>query len=84
MLVQHPKFLSFVTSAVSPYSLAGAILSDIYNLNSGGFENAPTASIIEDKLINGWGLWQALMIHAVVFLHLEDHWPILVAVWPQE
>lgn len=55
MLVQHPKFLSFVTSAVSPYSLAGAVLSDIYNLNVGGFGNAPSAGIIEEKLIKWMG-----------------------------
>lgn len=55
MMIQHPKFLSFVTSAVSPYSLAGAVLSDIYNLNLGGFQFAPPAAIIEQKLIQWMG-----------------------------
>jgi len=55
MLVQHPKFLSFVTSAVSPYSLMGAVLSDIYNLNAGGFQLAPSATVIEQKLVRFMG-----------------------------
>lgn len=61
MMLQHPKFFSFVTSAVSPYALAGAILADIYNVNVCGFEEAPTIGIIEEKLIKwmgglaGWG-----------------------------
>ena len=55
MLIQHPRFLSFVTSAVSPYSLSGAILSDIYNMNLCGYEMSPAASIIEEKLIRWMG-----------------------------
>lgn len=55
MLIQHPKFLSFVTSAVSPYALAGAILSDIYNVNAAGFEISPAGSLIEEKLIKWMG-----------------------------
>lgn len=55
MLIQHPKFLSFVTSAVSPYSLAGSILTDIFNLNMAGFSLAPSANIIEQKLIKWLG-----------------------------
>lgn len=55
MMIQHPKFFSFVTSAVSPYSLAGSVLSDIYNLNIAGFELAPTATVIEQKLIRFMG-----------------------------
>jgi len=51
MLIQHPRFFSFVASAVSPYSLAGAILTDIYNIHGGGFEEAPAACAIEEKLI---------------------------------
>ena len=51
MLLQHPKFYSFVASAVSPYSLAGSILTDIYNLNAGGYELAPCASLIEEKVV---------------------------------
>ena len=30
-LLQHPRFFSFVGSAVSPYYFAGAILTDLYN-----------------------------------------------------
>ena len=55
MVLQHPKFFSFVTSAVSPYSLAGAILSDIYNINAGGYSLCPGASLIEEKLIRWMG-----------------------------
>lgn len=50
-LVQHPRFLSYVNSAVSPYSLAGAILTDIYNPHGGGYEMAPAACLIEEKVI---------------------------------
>ena len=50
-LIQHPKFYSYVSSAVSPYSLAGTILTDIYNPNGCGFSMAPGACIIEEKLI---------------------------------
>lgn len=51
MMIQHPRFFSFVTSAVSPYSLTGAILSDIYNVHGGGWSLAPGACLIEEKLI---------------------------------
>ena len=53
--IQHPKFYSYVASAVSPYSLAGAILTDIYNPNGCGFSLAPGACIIEEKLIKWMG-----------------------------
>lgn len=55
LLTQHPKFFSFVASGVSPYSIAGAILSDIYNINVCGFETAPPINIIEEKLIKWMG-----------------------------
>ena len=55
MLLQHPRFFSFVTSAVSPYALAGAVLSDIYNSNAGGFSLAPAAAVLEEKLIRWMG-----------------------------
>lgn len=55
MLVQHPRFFSFVASAVSPYSLAGSILTDIYNINAGGWEMAPCAGLIEEKLVKWMG-----------------------------
>ena len=51
MVTQHPRFFSFVPSAVSPYSLAGSILTDIYNPFSGGFNYAAGAGLIEEKLI---------------------------------
>jgi len=51
MLSQHPRFFSFVTSSVSPFSLAGTILTDIYNLHAGGFNESIGASLIEEKLI---------------------------------
>lgn len=55
MLIQHPRFFSFVASAVSPYSLAGAILTDIYNPHGGGWSTAPGACLIEEKLIKWMG-----------------------------
>ncbi len=53
--LQHPRSLAFVTSAVSPYSIAGAVLTDIYNPNIAGYGLAPTASLIEEKLIKWMG-----------------------------
>jgi len=50
-LLQHPRYLSLVATSVSPYSLLGAILADIYNLNLAGYELAPGATLIELKLI---------------------------------
>ena len=49
--IQHPRFMSYVNSAVSPYSLAGAILTDIYNPFGGTYSLAPAACLIEEKLI---------------------------------
>ena len=49
-LLQHPKCFSFVCSAISPYSLAGAILTDIYNPNAGSFSLSPCAGMIEEKM----------------------------------
>lgn len=55
MNVKHPRFFSFVSSAVSPYGLAGAILTDIYNPHGGGWIEAPQACLIEEKLIRWMG-----------------------------
>ena len=55
MICQHPKFFSFVASAVSPYSLAGAVLTEIYNPHGGGWSEAPGACMIEEKLIKWMG-----------------------------
>ena len=49
-LLQHPRCFSFVCSAVSPYSVAGSILTDIYNPNAGSYSLNPAAGIIEEKL----------------------------------
>ena len=49
-LLQHPRFFSFVASAVSPYSIAGSILTDIYNPNAGSYTLSPCANIIEEKM----------------------------------
>lgn len=51
MLIQHPRFFSFVASSVSPYSLAGSILTDIYNIHGGAYQEAPGACLIEEKLV---------------------------------
>lgn len=55
LLCQHPKFFSFVASAVSPYSLAGSLLTDIYNPHGGGWDEAPAACLIEEKIIKWMG-----------------------------
>lgn len=53
--LSHPRCFAFVTSAVSPYSVAGAIMSDMYNLHAGGYQLSPGANIIEEKLIRWMG-----------------------------
>ncbi len=55
VLRQHPRFFSFVSSAISPYSLVGSILSDIYNPHGGGWNFSPTACMIEQKIIKWMG-----------------------------
>lgn len=55
MNLQHPRFLSFVASAVSPYSVAGSVLTDIFNPNACGFEIAPVSSVIEENLVRWMG-----------------------------
>ena len=54
-LVQHPRFFSFVPGAVSPYSIAGAILTDLYNINAGSFNLCQCAGIVEEKLCEWMG-----------------------------
>lgn len=55
MILQHPRFFAFVTSAVSPYSLMASILTDIYNPHGGAYMETPGACIIEEKLISWMG-----------------------------
>ena len=55
MLTQHPRFFSFVASAVSPYSLAGSILTDIYNVFGGAWELSPGSGAIEQRLVKWMG-----------------------------
>ena len=54
-LLQHPRCFSFVCSAVSPYSLAGTLLTDLYNPNAGSYNFCPCAGIIEEKLCTWMG-----------------------------
>lgn len=54
-LLQHPRCFSFVCSAVSPYSLAGSIMTDLYNPNAGSYSLSPCAGIIEEKLCSWMG-----------------------------
>ena len=54
-LLQHPRCFSFVCSAVSPYSVAGAILTDLYNPNAGSYSLSPCAGMIEEKLCEWMG-----------------------------
>lgn len=51
MVLQHPRFFSFVASAVSPYSVAGSMLTDLYNPYGGSYQLAPAAGLVEEKLI---------------------------------
>lgn len=55
MNLQHPRFISLVPSAVSPYSLAGSVLTDIYNPNACGYNISSSATLIEEKLIKWMG-----------------------------
>ena len=54
-LLQHPRCFSFVCSAVSPYSVAGSILTDLYNPNAGSYSLSPGAGIIEEKMCTWLG-----------------------------
>ena len=55
MTIRHPRFFSFVTSTALPYSLAGSVLTDIYNPNGGGYQLAPMCCQIEEKLVKWMG-----------------------------
>ena len=55
MNLQHPRFFSFVASAVSPYSVAGSVLTDIFNPNACGFSISPVCGVIEENLIRWMG-----------------------------
>jgi len=55
MLFQHPRYLALVTSAVSPYSVAASILTDIYNPNVAGFDITPCVAMVEEKMIKYLG-----------------------------
>ena len=54
-LTQHPRFFSFVSTAVSPYSIAGSILTDLYNSNAGSYSLSPGAGLVEEKLCKWMG-----------------------------
>jgi len=54
-LTNHPRFFSFVTSAVSPYSVAGEILSALYNSNMCAYMLACGPVLVEEKLIRWAG-----------------------------
>jgi len=53
--LQHPRYMSLVSSSVSPYSVGAAILTDIYNPNIAGWDLAPGVGAIEEKLIKWMG-----------------------------
>lgn len=53
--IKHPRFFSFVVGDVSPYSLAGTILSDIYNQNACSYQLSPASATVEEKLISWAG-----------------------------
>jgi len=54
-LLHHPRFFSFVTGAVSPYSLAGEILTGLYNPNMCSYQLSSGPMLIEEKLIRWAG-----------------------------
>ncbi len=53
--LNNPRCFAFVTTAVSPYSVAGAFLTDIFNPNLAGYQLCPGGKIIEEKLIQWMG-----------------------------
>lgn len=55
---KHPRFFSFVTGAVSPYSIAGEILSSLYNPNMCAYMLASGPMLVEEKLIR-WAAGRA-------------------------
>jgi len=52
---KHPRFLSFVTGAVSPYSIAGEIMTALYNPNTCCYEISKGPALIEEKLVKWAG-----------------------------
>lgn len=48
----HPRFLGFIPGPASMISWLGDIMTSAYNLHAGSFMNCPSASIIEQELIN--------------------------------
>jgi len=52
---RHPRFLSYVCTSISPYSMAGAFLTDLYNPNLAGQSFSPAAGLVEEKLISWMG-----------------------------
>jgi len=54
-LLKHPRFFSFVAGAVSPYSIAGEILSCLYNPNMGAYQLSQGPMLVEEKLIRWAG-----------------------------
>jgi len=55
MIIQHPRFMALVGSGVSPYSVAAAVLTDIYNPNIAGWDTAPGSALVEEKMIKWMG-----------------------------
>jgi len=53
--MRHPRFFSFVAGAVSPYSIAGEILSCLYNPNMGSYMLSTGPMLVEEKLIRWAG-----------------------------
>lgn len=51
MLCQHPRFFSFVPSAVSLLSIMGSVFTDIYNPHGGGWLEASGACCVEQTLV---------------------------------
>ncbi len=51
----HPRFFSFVTSAISPYSIAGEVLSCLYNPNMGSYMISQGPMLVEEKLVKWAG-----------------------------
>lgn len=53
--VPNSKYMAFVPNSASPYSVAGAVMSDVFDLYAGADLFSPGTAIIEKKLIKWLG-----------------------------
>lgn len=53
--VPNPKYYAFVPNSASPYSVAGSVMTDMYNVYAGADLFSQGAAIVEKKLISWLG-----------------------------